>query len=97
MQVAPAYNALQQVGNAQARLAMVSSDAFFDISTPAPTRDERFEAVAVIGQNLAHIATRSDGPADLSAVTSIATGPEGSSLASHCESVDFRSWGCQRH
>ena len=55
--------------------------AFFDVSTPAPTRNESFEAVAPVGQNLIHVITRLDGPTNLKDAKTIAAGPAGSSSA----------------
>lgn len=79
VQIDSHYAPLEEVADGTARLALVSADAFFDISTPAPTRDERFEAVATVGQNLLHLVTTSDRAVDLQSLESIATGPEGSS------------------
>lgn len=79
VQIDPDATPLEQVANGEARLAMVSAEAFFDISTPAPTRDERFEAVATVGQNLLHLITTSDRAVNLQNLSSIASGAEGSS------------------
>lgn len=79
VQIDPTATPLEAVASGEARLALVSADAFFDISTPAPTRDERFEAVATVGQNLLHLITTSDKAVDLQGLGSIASGPEGSS------------------
>ena len=81
VQFKDAANPLEIVGAGEARLALVSADAFYDLSTPAPTRREEFEAVAVAGQNLIHLM----GPrADVKAagdIKTLITGPEGSSSA----------------
>ena len=79
VQVSPSHDPLAPVASGEARLAMLGADGFFDFSTPAPTRDERFEAVAVIGQNLVHLVTRLDGPTRLDGVETLAVGPAGSS------------------
>jgi glycine betaine/choline ABC-type transport system substrate-binding protein len=81
VKVAPSYDALGDVGAGNARLALVAADAFFDVSTPAPTRNEAFEAVAPVGQNLIHVITRLDGPTNLKNAKTIAAGPAGSSSA----------------
>ena len=65
MQIIAELRPLGDVGAGNARLALVAADAFFDVSTPAPTRNEAFEAVAPVGQNLIHVITRLDGPTNL--------------------------------
>ena len=65
---------LANIASGDARLALVGADAFFDLSGIVPTRDDRFEAVAVVGQNVVHIVGRSD----LAGMKMLATGPEGS-------------------
>ncbi len=79
VQISASTSPLAAVASGEARLAMLGADGFFDISTPAPTRDDRFEAVAVVGRNLVHVVTRLDGPTRLDGVGSIAVGPAGSS------------------
>lgn len=79
VQVTQTTNPLAAVAAGEARLAMLGADGFFDLSTPAPTRDDRFEAVAVVGRNLVHVVTRLDGPTRLDGAKSIAVGPAGSS------------------
>ena len=79
VQVDPASRPLDKVATGEARLAMLGADGFFDVSTAVPTRDERFEAVAVVGRNLVHVVTRLDGPTRLAGAKSLAVGPEGSS------------------
>ena len=81
VQISPSYDPLGDVGSGSARLALVAADAFFDVSTPAPTRNEAFEAVAPVGQNLIHVITRLDGPSNLGDAKTIAVGPAGSSSA----------------
>ena len=76
---------LAQVASGDARVALVGADAFFDLSGAVPTRDDRFEAVAVVGQNVVHLIGKSglksaDGP-DFKAIKTLATGPEGSPAA----------------
>ena len=70
---------LERVTDGSARLALVETDDLFDLSGAAPVRDERFEAVAPIGQNLLHLVAGTDGPANLEAATTLASGPAGSS------------------
>ncbi|MEM9013170.1 MAG: glycine betaine ABC transporter substrate-binding protein [Pseudomonadota bacterium] len=79
IQIAPTANPLDLVASGEARLALVSSEAFFDLSGAAPSRDSRFEAVAAVDQNLVHVLARLDGPTNLGAVTGLVTGSEGSS------------------
>jgi hypothetical protein len=55
-------------------MALVDAGAFFDLSSPTPTRDERFEAVAAVGQTVVHFLSRV--PVDQ--VKTIVTGPSGS-------------------
>ena len=78
VQILSTHAPLEAVSNGEARLALVASDAFFDVTKPTPVRNESFEAVAVIGQNLIHMVTAPGGPSRLADVTRIATGPEGS-------------------
>lgn len=79
VQIDPTYDPMAAVAAAEARLAMIGADGFFDFSTPSPTRDEQFEAVAVVGQNLIHVVTRLDGPTRLDGIETLAVGPGGSS------------------
>lgn len=76
---------LAQVASGDARLALIGADAFFDLSGTVPTRDDRFEAVAVVGQNVVHLIGKSGaktvGGPDLKAIKTLATGPEGSPAA----------------
>jgi len=70
---------LAQVADGSARIALVSAEAFFDLSTAAPQRIEAFEALGVIGRNLVHLIAAEDGPRALSRAQRLITGPEGSS------------------
>ncbi|GAB5467079.1 MAG: hypothetical protein Kilf2KO_01090 [Rhodospirillales bacterium] len=79
VQIAPTHDPLAKVASGEARLAMVGADAFFDLSGPAPRRDDRFEAVAVVDQNLIHLVTPQFGPTGLDKAERILVGPEGSS------------------
>lgn len=79
IQITPVGTPLDQVATGEARLALVSSEAFFDLSGAAPTRDSRFEAVAAVDQNVLHVVVHLGGPTNLDAVTGFMTGPEGSS------------------
>ncbi|MEQ8655660.1 MAG: glycine betaine ABC transporter substrate-binding protein [Kiloniellales bacterium] len=78
IQIAPSLDPLGEVAAGNARLALVGADAFFDLSGPAPTRDNRFEAVAAVDQNLIHLVVAQFGPTSLQDATSIVVGPEGS-------------------
>ncbi|NNE23398.1 MAG: hypothetical protein HKN11_12395 [Rhizobiales bacterium] len=82
VQVSTEGSALAKLASGEARLALVGADAFFDTSSAVPTRDDRFEAIAVVGRNVVHLvgksnAKSSDAP-DLKAIKTLATGPEGS-------------------
>jgi glycine betaine/choline ABC-type transport system substrate-binding protein len=70
----PVGDPLPQVADGRARMALVDAGAFFDLSGQAPIRDERFEAVAAIGQTVVHLLSRM--PVDQ--VKAIAVGPPGS-------------------
>ena len=65
---------LAQVASGEARMALVGADTFFDLSGAVPARDDRYEAVAVVGQNLVHLVSRGS----LENVKTLATGPEDS-------------------
>ena len=67
-------NPLATVAAGDTRMALVGADTFFDLSGAVPTRDDRFEAVAVVGQNVVHVV----GRGDLKSIKTLATGPEGS-------------------
>ncbi|MEM7237785.1 MAG: glycine betaine ABC transporter substrate-binding protein [Pseudomonadota bacterium] len=79
IQITPTGSPLAKVASGEARLALVSSEAFFDLSGAAPARDGRFEAVAAVDQSLVHVLVHLAGPTNLDAVTGFLTGPEGSS------------------
>lgn len=70
---------LDEVASGQARLALVSADAFFDVSTPAPIQIPGYEAVAAAGEALVHVVAARDGIQSLSDAKTIAVGPAGSS------------------
>lgn len=72
--IAAGGNPLEKVAGGEARMALVGADTFFDVSGAVPTRDDRFEAVAVVGQNVVHLI----GRGDVKAIKSLATGPDGS-------------------
>src|SRR3546814_13680777 len=65
---------LAPVAAGGARMALVEADAFFDLSGSAPVRNERFEAVAAVGQSVVHLLSRT--PVD--EIGSIVAGPPGS-------------------
>ncbi|MEM6932090.1 MAG: glycine betaine ABC transporter substrate-binding protein [Pseudomonadota bacterium] len=79
IQITPSGAPLEMVASGDARLALVSSEAFFDLSGAAPARDSRFEAVAAVDQNVAHLIVHQSGPTNLGSVTGFLTGPDGSS------------------
>ncbi len=68
---------LANVASGDARIALVGADAFFDLSGAVPTRDNRFEAVAAVGQNVVHLI----GRGNLQDAETIAAGPEGTDSA----------------
>lgn len=74
---------LDGVASGDSRLALVGAESFFDFSKPAPVRDERFEALAVVGSNAIHLVSRggTEGVSSLKNAKTIAVGPKGS--ASH--------------
>ncbi len=78
VQISPSLDPLGEVAAGNARLALVGADSFFDLSGPAPTRDNRFEAVAAVDQNLVHLVVAQFGPTSLQDAKSIVVGPEGS-------------------
>src|SRR3546814_20731690 len=49
---------LAPVAAGGARMALVEADAFFDLSGSAPVRNERFEAVAAVGQSVVPLLSR---------------------------------------
>lgn len=81
VQVVATASPLDAIGSEQARLAMVSADAFFDISKPAPVRNADYEAVAAIGEVVMHVVAARDGIEALSEAKTLAVGAAGSSSA----------------
>ncbi len=79
VQIATGAAPLAAVSSGEARLALVGADAFFDISTPAPTRMPGYEAVAAVGEAMVHIVVARDGIKALSDAKTLAVGPAGSS------------------
>ena len=65
----------------EARLALIGADAFFDLSTPAPSRSETLEAVAAIGEATVHVIAARSNPNALDGLGRLAVGPDGSSSA----------------
>ncbi|WP_198174357.1 glycine betaine ABC transporter substrate-binding protein [Mesorhizobium xinjiangense] len=72
---------LAMVASADARLALVGADAFYDLSSPAPEQIGGYEAVAAVGQSIVHVIGARDGAATLVDAETLAVGPEGSSSA----------------
>ena len=68
-----AFDGLRIMDQLAARMALVDASAFFDLSNPAPVRDERFEAVAALGQSVLHVLSR----VPVEQVRSLAVGPPG--------------------
>lgn len=81
VQLLAAGDPLAAVGADEARLALVGADAFFDISTPAPTRTASYEAIAAMGEAVIHVIGARDGTGSLGEAAKIAVGPDGSSSA----------------
>ncbi|WP_299848436.1 glycine betaine ABC transporter substrate-binding protein [uncultured Roseovarius sp.] len=79
--VEPSINPLQEVGNGNARLAMVGAESFFDISGPAPRRLNQFESVAAVGANVLHLIAKTETEAaqSLQDASALVVGTEGSS------------------
>ncbi len=73
IELGAAADPLAALPGADARMALVEADAFFDLTGPEPVRDERFEAVAAVGQSVVHLLGR-PGSAP---ITAIAVGPPG--------------------
>lgn len=73
VELVAAGDPLASLPSAAARLALVEADAFFDLSGPAPVRDDRFEAVAAVGQSAVHLLARPG----VEAIASIVVGPPG--------------------
>lgn len=74
-------NPLATVGAGDARLALVGAEAFYDLSSPAPTRSSDYEAVAAVGQSVVHLIGQRDAVSSLGEIKTIAVGGEGSSSA----------------
>ena len=76
----PRHAPLTAVVDREARLALVSAASFFDMDGIVPTRDDRFEAVAVVGETVVHLVTATGARTidDVSEATRIVVGPEGS-------------------
>lgn len=79
VQILPQAAPLEDVASGRARLALVSADAFFDVTTPAPIQIPGYEAVAAAGEALVHIVAARDGIETLADAKTIAVGPAGSS------------------
>lgn len=75
IELAPGADPLAPVASGAARLALVEADAFFNLGGAAPVRDERFEAVAAVGQTVVHLLAREG--ADAASIKTIVTGPAG--------------------
>jgi len=73
IELSAAGDPLAPLPGAEARMALVEADAFFDVAGPEPVRDDRFEAVAAVGQTVVHLL----GPPGSGPMTSIAVGPPG--------------------
>ena len=72
---------LGSVSDGNARLALVGADAFYDLSNPAPTLIDGFEAVASVGQNVVHLIGARESVATPADITKLAVGGDGSASA----------------
>ena len=70
---------LDLVASGEARLALVGADAFYDLSTPTPTRIDGFEAVAAAGQEVVHLLGSRSEVSTVGDVSNVAVGAAGSS------------------
>ena len=77
----PNHDPLGEIANANARLAMVSAESFFELSGPTPTRLEGYESLAAVGSNVIHLVSPSGNNAvsSVAEATELIVGPEGSS------------------
>ncbi|WP_159585704.1 glycine betaine ABC transporter substrate-binding protein [Chelativorans xinjiangense] len=76
VELAASTNPLSAIGTGDARIALVEADAFFNLSGAEAVRNERFEAVAAVGQSVVHLLARTG--TDTRAIGSIVVGPPGS-------------------
>lgn len=74
-------NPLASVASGEARLALVGADSFYDLSSPAPTRIDGFEAVGAVGQGIVHLIASRNKVSNLGDITSVAVGPSDSTSA----------------
>lgn len=81
VQFGVADDPLARVAAGEARLALVGADAFYDLSVPAPTRIERFEAVAAVGQSVVHLIGKGDDVSALADIETLAVGRANSASA----------------
>ena len=79
IQIVATHAPLQLITSSKARIALVGADELFDLTTTPPQRNNAFEALGALGQNLVHVITRADGPDNLANIETLATGPAGSS------------------
>jgi glycine betaine/choline ABC-type transport system substrate-binding protein len=87
VRVASLDDPVQRVVDGRARLAVLGAERFFELDPAGPPRrDERLEAVAVLGGRALHLVRRSDDPSEpLSG--RIGIGPRGSGSARAGEAV----------
>ena len=83
IRINPQHDPLAAMAGREARLALVSAASFFETDGPVPARDDRFEAVGVVGEAVIHLLapTEDRSITDVSDARRIVVGPEGS--ASH--------------
>jgi glycine betaine/choline ABC-type transport system substrate-binding protein len=88
----PAADPIVEIIERKARLAVVPAAAHFRYDSGEVVRDERLEAIGVVGSSVVHAIARVDGPESLAEADVIATGPVGSPshligqvLAQHAE------------
>lgn len=74
-----AANPLDLVTSGAARLAVAGVDSFYEVEGDSAVLASQAEALGVVGFQVAHIVTRSSGPATLPEVTKLGVGEAGSS------------------
>ena len=76
VQLAGTADPLSALPGADARLALVEADAFFDLGGQEPVLTDRYEAVGAVGQSVVHLMAPAGAP-----ISAIVVGPPGT--ASH--------------
>ncbi len=74
----PVADPLAAIAAGEARMAVVPSVAHFRLTSEGAVRDDRVEAIGVVGRSVLYAVAGSDGPSRLGRARRVATGPEGS-------------------